>query len=70
MQAKAVSPIFRLTEELLGMIVRLRVARPAGRAGDEEWFGAAARGGTKPRLGGGCWRGLVWRRRRDRLVQG
>ena len=38
LQGKAASPIFRLKEELVGiaMIVRLSVAWPAGRAGDEE----------------------------------
>ena len=33
---KAASPIFRLKEELVGMIVGLSAACPAGRAGKEE----------------------------------
>jgi hypothetical protein len=36
LQAKAVSPIFSLKEELVGMIVRLSEAWPAGRAGEED----------------------------------
>ena len=36
MQGKAASPIFRLKEELVGMIVELSAAWPAGRAGREE----------------------------------
>ena len=36
MQGKAASPIFRLKEELVGMIVGLSGAWPAGRAGREE----------------------------------
>ena len=55
MQAKAVSPIFRLTEEVVGMMVRLSVARPAGRAGEEE--------GLVRLLGGGAMAGrgrLAW----------
>ena len=36
LQGKAASPIFRLKEELVGMIVGLSGAWPAGRAGREE----------------------------------
>ena len=36
MQGKVASPIFRLKEELVGMIVGLSGAWPAGRAGREE----------------------------------
>ena len=36
LQGKAASPIFRLKEELVGMIVGLSRAWPAGRAGREE----------------------------------
>ena len=36
LQGKAASPVFRLKEELVGMIVGLSGAWPAGRAGREE----------------------------------
>ena len=45
LQEKAASPIFGLKEELVGMIVRLSVAWPAGGAGEEE--------GVMRLLGGG-----------------
>ena len=45
MQGKAASPIFRLKEELMGMVVGLSAAWPAGRA---------AREGVVRLLGGGA----------------
>ena len=53
LQGKAASPIFRLKEELVGMIVGLSGAWPAGRAGREEGVvrllgGVAARTRNEP----------------------
>ena len=45
LQGKAASPIFRLKEELVGMIVGLSAAWPAGRAGEEEGVVRLLRGG-------------------------
>ena len=48
MQGKAASPIFRLKEELVGMIVELSAAWPAGRAGREEGVVRLLGGVTAP----------------------
>ena len=53
LQGKAASPVFRLKEELVGMIVGLSGAWPAGRAGREEGVvrllgGVAARTRNEP----------------------
>ena len=53
LQGKAASPIFRLKEELVGMIVGLSAAWPAGRAGEEE--------GVVRLLGGGAGAGRAMR---------
>ena len=53
LQGKAASPIFRLKEELMEMIVRLSAAWPAGRAGDEE--------GAVRLMGGGAGAGRAMR---------
>ena len=58
MQGKAASPIFRLKEELVGMIVRLSGAWPAGRAGREDGvvrlLGGGIRGGVRGDAGLAC----------------
>ena len=62
MQTQVVSPIFSLKEELVGMIVRLSEAWPAGRAGEED--------GVVRLLGGGEEAGRATRAWPVMVIQG
>ena len=53
MQGKAASPVFRLKEELVGMIVGLSGAWPAGRAGREEGVVRLLGGVAAPKINAG-----------------
>ena len=58
-EGTAASPVFSLKEELVGMIVRLSVAWPAGRAGEEEGLVRLLGGGVEAGRAIRAWPGMA-----------